>query len=101
MFKELPNLEDLLFVGNPLYDGCELEVWRSEAARRLPGLKKLDGETVLREDEPPLTVADIEVIFILNNITSRFTLIFLEYFLWVENLLVLVILFSLKFILHN
>ncbi|CAH2083651.1 unnamed protein product [Euphydryas editha] len=58
--QELPNLEDLLFVGNPLYDGCELEVWRSEAARRLPALKKLDGETVLREDEPPLTVADLE-----------------------------------------
>ncbi|XP_023945555.1 dynein axonemal light chain 1 [Bicyclus anynana] len=58
--QELQNLEDLLFVGNPLYDGCELEVWRSEAARRLPGLKKLDGETVLREDEPPLTVADLE-----------------------------------------
>lgn len=62
LLQELPNLEDLLFVGNPLYDACELEVWRSEAARRLPGLKKLDGETVLREDEPPLTVADLEVI---------------------------------------
>ncbi|CAH0698326.1 unnamed protein product [Spodoptera exigua] len=58
--EELPHLEDLLFVGNPLYDGCELEAWRSEAARRLPNLKKLDGETVLREDEPPLTVADMQ-----------------------------------------
>uniref|UniRef100_A0A2A4IUC3 Dynein axonemal light chain 1 n=1 Tax=Heliothis virescens TaxID=7102 RepID=A0A2A4IUC3_HELVI len=58
--QELPHLEDLLFVGNPLYDGCELEAWRSEAARRLPNLKKLDGETVLREDEPPLTVADMQ-----------------------------------------
>ncbi|KAM3955260.1 dynein axonemal light chain 1 [Aphomia sociella] len=57
--QELPHLEDLLFVGNPLYDGCELEAWRAEAARRLPGLKKLDGETVIREDEPPLTVADM------------------------------------------
>ncbi|CAG4969938.1 unnamed protein product [Colias eurytheme] len=58
--QELPNLDDLLFVGNPLYDGCELDTWRSEAARRLPNLKKLDGETVLREDEPPLTVADMQ-----------------------------------------
>ncbi|XP_059047318.1 dynein axonemal light chain 1-like [Achroia grisella] len=58
--QELPHLEDLLFVGNPLYDGCELEAWRSEAARRLPGLKKLDGETVIREDDPPLTVADMQ-----------------------------------------
>ncbi|KAL4718736.1 hypothetical protein ACJJTC_009374 [Scirpophaga incertulas] len=60
LLLELPHLEDLLFVGNPLYDGCELEAWRSEAARRLPNLKKLDGETVLREDEPPLTVADMQ-----------------------------------------
>ncbi|CAG4980498.1 unnamed protein product [Parnassius apollo] len=58
--QELPNLEDLLFVGNPLYDACELDVWRAEAARRLPQLKKLDGETVLREDDPPLTVADMQ-----------------------------------------
>lgn len=58
--QELPNLEDLLFVGNPLYDACELEVWRSEAARRLPNLKKLDGETVLREDKPPLTVTEVQ-----------------------------------------
>ncbi|KAI8431733.1 hypothetical protein MSG28_016184 [Choristoneura fumiferana] len=57
---ELPHLEDLLFVGNPLYDACELEAWRAEAARRLPNLKKLDGETVLREDEPPLTVASMQ-----------------------------------------
>ncbi|KAJ8706473.1 hypothetical protein PYW07_012551 [Mythimna separata] len=58
--QELPHLEDLLFVGNPLYDACELDAWRSEAARRLPNLKKLDGETVLREDEPPLVVADLQ-----------------------------------------
>lgn len=64
--KELAHLEDLLFVGNPLYDGCELEAWRSEAARRLPNLKKLDGETVLREDDPPLTVADMQVAFFFN-----------------------------------
>ncbi|CAG9136138.1 Dynein light chain 1-axonemal [Plutella xylostella] len=58
--QELPHLEDLLFVGNPLYDACELDTWRSEAARRLPNLKKLDGETVLRSDDPPLTVADMQ-----------------------------------------
>lgn len=48
----MPNLEDLLFVGNPLYDNCELEVWRQEVAKRLPNLKKLDGETVVRDDGP-------------------------------------------------
>lgn len=71
--QELPHLEDLLFVGNPLYDGCELEAWRSEAGRRLPNLKKLDGETVLRGDEPPLTVADMQVckLFIYNTISLQ------------------------------
>ncbi|GBP65341.1 Dynein light chain 1, axonemal [Eumeta japonica] len=59
--QELPHLDDLLFVGNPLYDACELEAWRAEAARRLPALGKLDGETVLREDDKPLTVADVQV----------------------------------------
>ncbi|CAH0550066.1 unnamed protein product [Brassicogethes aeneus] len=48
-FNELPLLEDLLFVGNPLYDNLEESVWKSEAARRLPNLKKLDGEPVLRD----------------------------------------------------
>ncbi|KAI4468783.1 nischarin related [Holotrichia oblita] len=48
--QELPSLEDLLFVGNPLYDSMEEGAWKVEAARRLPNLKKLDGETVLREE---------------------------------------------------
>ncbi|KAK4883839.1 hypothetical protein RN001_000110 [Aquatica leii] len=51
LLQELPLLEDLLFIGNPLYDGCDESVWRAEASKRLPNLKKLDGETVLR-DEP-------------------------------------------------
>lgn len=38
--------------GNPLYDNLEEAVWRSEATKRLHNLKKLDGETVLREDVP-------------------------------------------------
>lgn len=49
--QELPCLEDLLFVGNPLYDSMEESVWKTEAIRRLPHLKKLDGEPVVREDE--------------------------------------------------
>ncbi|GJQ76597.1 hypothetical protein Trydic_g15461 [Trypoxylus dichotomus] len=48
--QELPNLEDLLFVGNPLYDSMEESVWKVEAVKRLPNLRKLDGETVLREE---------------------------------------------------
>ncbi|VVD02532.1 unnamed protein product [Leptidea sinapis] len=70
--QELPNLEDLLFVGNPLYDACELEVWRAEAARRLPALRKLDGENVLREDDPPITVADMQTTWavVINTIET-------------------------------
>lgn len=66
--QELPVLEDLLFVGlyqfivnilksihacligNPLYDNLEETAWRAEATKRLPNLKKLDGETVLRDE---------------------------------------------------
>lgn len=48
--QELPVLEDLLFSGNPLCDNLDMETWRVEATKRLPGLKKLDGETVLRDE---------------------------------------------------
>lgn len=49
-FQELPALEDLLFVGNPLAEGMEESVWKVEALKRLPNLKKLDGEPVVRDD---------------------------------------------------
>ncbi|XP_076385892.1 dynein axonemal light chain 1 [Megachile rotundata] len=45
--QELANLQDLLFVGNPLYESMEVEQWRAEVARRLPTLEKLDGEPVI------------------------------------------------------
>lgn len=48
--EECPLLEDLLFVGNPLYESMDLETWRAEATRRLPNLKKLDGEPVIRDE---------------------------------------------------
>lgn len=50
--QEVTTLEELLFVGNPLPESMEESVWKVEAARRLPFLKKLDGETVVREGEP-------------------------------------------------
>ncbi|XP_076660955.1 dynein axonemal light chain 1-like [Halictus rubicundus] len=49
--QELANLQDLVFVGNPLYESVELEQWRSEVARRLPTLEKLDGEPIIRTEE--------------------------------------------------
>lgn len=52
--QEVTTLEELLFVGNPLSESMEESVWKLEAAKRLPFLKKLDGEPVVRE-EPPST----------------------------------------------
>lgn len=50
--QEVPTLEVLLFVGNPLVEAVGDEaMWKSEALKRLPFLKKLDGEPVVREDE--------------------------------------------------
>lgn len=46
---ECPSLIDLLFVGNPLCDAGDEAAWRSEAIKRLPNLKKLDGEPVITE----------------------------------------------------
>jgi dynein light chain 1 len=44
--KELPELEDLLFVGNPLERNTREkgENWRAEVMKRLPNLKRLDGK---------------------------------------------------------
>lgn len=49
--QDLVNLQDLVFVGNPLYESVEMEQWRSEVARRLPTLEKLDGEPIIRTEE--------------------------------------------------
>lgn len=45
---ELPCLADLVFVGNPLEEKHSAEGnWMDEACRRLPSLKKLDGNNGL------------------------------------------------------
>ncbi|CAH8598980.1 unnamed protein product [Schistosoma turkestanicum] len=46
---ELPVLEDLLFLGNPLEENSG-DTWRDEACKRLPKLKKLDGAPVLHDE---------------------------------------------------
>ncbi|XP_014216019.1 dynein light chain 1, axonemal-like [Copidosoma floridanum] len=45
--QEMPSLQDLGFTGNPITDGLETEQWRTEVARRLPNLVKLDGEPLI------------------------------------------------------
>ncbi|PNJ27840.1 DNAL1 isoform 2 [Pongo abelii] len=49
---ELPCLEDLVFVGNPLEEKHSAENnWIEEATKRVPKLKKLDGAPVIKGDE--------------------------------------------------
>jgi len=48
--RENPVLEELLLIGNPMYDGLSKEQRRLEVIRRLPKLKKLDA-TVVSEEE--------------------------------------------------
>ena len=44
----MPQLEDLLFVGNPLEEKHTAEGdWRKQVATRLKTLKKLDGKTFI------------------------------------------------------
>lgn len=45
-----PKLEEISFMGNPLYESMDEGIFRAEAIRRLPNLKKLDGEPVIRGD---------------------------------------------------
>ena len=50
--SELPVLEDLVFVGNPLEeDSSSGAVYTDQVIRRLLYLKKLDGYPVIREQE--------------------------------------------------
>ncbi len=43
----LPNLKDVLFVGNPMYDGCaDRNEARLRVLARLPQVTKIDGELV-------------------------------------------------------
>jgi dynein light chain 1 len=41
--QELPNLQDLLFINNPLCENMDPEVWRAQVIKKLPHLLKLDS----------------------------------------------------------
>ncbi|XP_014474600.1 PREDICTED: dynein light chain 1, axonemal-like isoform X1 [Dinoponera quadriceps] len=41
--QEIPNLQELLFINNPICETMDAESWRLQVVRRLPGLKKLDA----------------------------------------------------------
>ncbi|EDV58072.1 dynein light chain 1, axonemal [Drosophila erecta] len=42
------NLSEITFVGNPLNENMDPSAFLAEAVRRLPNMKKLDGEPVIR-----------------------------------------------------
>ncbi|XP_028678199.1 dynein axonemal light chain 1 [Erpetoichthys calabaricus] len=49
---DLPCLADLVFVGNPLEEKHSAEGnWSEEATRRLPKLKKLDGNPIIKQED--------------------------------------------------
>ncbi|XP_048392951.1 dynein axonemal light chain 1 [Stegostoma tigrinum] len=49
---DLPNLVDLVFVGNPIEEKYSAEgIWVEEATKRLTRLKKLDGVPVIKQVE--------------------------------------------------
>ncbi|XP_051786120.1 dynein axonemal light chain 1-like [Erpetoichthys calabaricus] len=48
---ELPSLVELVFVGNPLEEKYSAEgTWTDEASKRVPKLKKLDGNTIIKQE---------------------------------------------------
>uniref|UniRef100_A0A8C4Q6X2 Dynein axonemal light chain 1 n=1 Tax=Eptatretus burgeri TaxID=7764 RepID=A0A8C4Q6X2_EPTBU len=49
--SSLPLLEELLFHGNPLEKTMDKETYRSEAAKKLPRLRKLDGLPIIADDD--------------------------------------------------
>lgn len=56
--QELPALENLLFMGNPLHENSTDEAsYRAECIKRLPQLKKLDGELVVSDVDSQFAAA--------------------------------------------
>ena len=66
--SELPKLEDLCFIGNPLEEENSLSgKWIGEVSKRLLHLKKLDGYPLIRDeveevDEDENSILDAEEI---------------------------------------
>ncbi|XP_050665464.1 dynein axonemal light chain 1-like [Leptidea sinapis] len=48
--QECKSLQDLVFIGNPLYDNQpDVDTWRTQASNRLQQITKLDGIPIVRE----------------------------------------------------
>ena len=46
----LPNLRDILLIGNPCYEGMEKAEQRAAVLAQLPNIAKIDGEMVTAAD---------------------------------------------------
>ena len=53
--QEISTLKDLVAIGNPLSEGIDDVTWKFECLKRLPFLKKIDGEPVVLQEEPTKT----------------------------------------------
>ncbi|KAF5303103.1 hypothetical protein FQA39_LY19045 [Lamprigera yunnana] len=51
LLQVLTSLENLLFIGNPLAENLEENIYKTEVLKRLPTLKRLDGDPILRGGE--------------------------------------------------
>ncbi|RLU18226.1 hypothetical protein DMN91_008582 [Ooceraea biroi] len=60
--QEIPNLQDLLFINNPICENMDVESWRVQVIKRLPALKKLDAI--------PIVYATYLLIYIFYRITQ-------------------------------
>lgn len=49
--QAVTTLEDLLFAGNPLVESIDEAAYVREVQKRLPTLRKLDGENMLTEED--------------------------------------------------
>ncbi|XP_062551896.1 dynein axonemal light chain 1-like [Armigeres subalbatus] len=49
--QAVSTLEELLFVGNPLVENIDGVAYQREVLKRLPFLKKLDGEALLADED--------------------------------------------------
>lgn len=59
--QELPVLENLLFTGNPLHENFYDEaLYRTECIKRLPLLKKLDGELVVSDVDAQFAQSQVQ-----------------------------------------
>ncbi|XP_011306533.1 dynein light chain 1, axonemal-like isoform X1 [Fopius arisanus] len=45
--QDIPKLEELILINNPICENLDAESWRAQATRRLPKLKKLDGVPIV------------------------------------------------------